>query len=147
MNCHQCKILVLLGVAEELIILEIRGPRLRLLQFPVLDPLPSAGHGYHAISVPHHMHYFVPVHQQYVIRMSDALHPWEVVVFYGTQYRVILRQNSGGHVQQAFDLGTCQVLMDDLWDISCQEVRCTVSQFIWDFFVHVNIKILVNMAL
>ena len=147
MNGHQLEVLVLLGVAEELIILKIRSPRLSLLQFPVLNPLPSAGHGYHAIGVPHHMHYLVPVHQKYVIRMSNALHPREVVVFYGTQYRVILHQHSGGHMQEAFNQGTCQVLMYGLWNISCQVVRCTVSKFIWDFFVPVNIRILVSMAL
>ena len=91
MDGHQGKVLVLLGVAEELIILKIRSPRLCLLQFPVLDPIPSAGHRYHAIGIPHYMHYLVPVHQQYVIRVSNALHPREVVVFDGTQYRVILR--------------------------------------------------------
>ena len=147
MDGNQREVLVLLGVAEELIILKIRRPRLCLLQFPVLNPLPSTWHGYHAIGVPHHMHNLVPVHQQYVICMSDALNPWEVVVFDGTQYRVILRQHSGGHMQEAFELGTCQVLMDGLRDIASQEVGCIVSKFIWDFFVHLNIKILVNMAL
>jgi hypothetical protein len=147
MDGHQGKVLLLLGVTEELIILEIRGPRLCQLQFPVLNPLPSAGHGYHAIGIPHYMHYLVPVHQQYVIRMSNALHPREVVIFYGTQYRVILSQHSGGHMQQAFDLGASQVLIDGLWDIASQEVRCTVSKFIWDFFVPVHIRILIIMAL
>jgi hypothetical protein len=50
-------------------------------------------------------------------------------------------------MQEAFDLGTCQVLMYGLRDIASQEVRCMVSKFIWDFFVHVNIKFLVNIAL
>ena len=137
----------MLGVAEELIILKVRGPRLSLLQFPVFDPLPSTGHGNHAIGIPHHMHYLVPVHQQNVIRVPDALHPWEVVVFDGTQYCVIPGQKFGGHVKQAFDLGTCQVLMDGLWDIPSKEVRYMVSEFIWDFFVLVLIIILANKAL